>query len=333
MIGIRVDVNKTVATGHILRDLAVARKLRELGQDCLFFSADEECLPYLEKDGFSAVILHSDWKRLDGETEVFCAILREKQVHSLLVDSYYVTPSYVKRLSEITRVTYFDELFLQGYGCQQLINGLLEPPDYSGAPGTAFTGPAYVALREEFEQLPPKEIRPSIQKILVTSGGTDNHHFGLAFLERFLREGQWKSVRVTLVVGSLCSDREELLRRYGGDERVEILVNTSEMARLLQDADYAVTAGGTTLYEVCAAGVAASSYVLGDNQVELAKSFARKELIAFAGDFRTDGQKTMDNVLAQMAQAGTAEFRREKASRLQGIVDGQGARRIAEILL
>lgn len=333
MIGIRVDVNKTVATGHILRDISVAKKLRNMGQDCLFFSADEECIPYLEKEDFPVVILHSDWKDPESETERLCELLREKEIHSLLVDSYYVTEAYMKRLTQVTRVTYFDEMFLQGYGCQQLINGVLEPPDYSTAPGIAFTGPDYVALRDEFAQLPPKVIRPSIERLLVTSGGTDNYHFSRTFLEAFLRESDWKSVQVTLVIGSLCADWTELLDRYGGDERVTILVNTSEMARLMQDADYAVTAGGTTLYEVCAAGVAASSYVLGDNQTEIAKSFARQKLIAFAGDFRVEEQKTIDNILAQMEQARTAEFRRERASRLQRVVDGKGARRIAEILL
>lgn len=333
MIGIRVDVNRTVATGHILRDLAVAVRLREMGEECLFFSADENCLPYLEREGFRAVILHSDWEHPDNETERLCAILREKQVHSLLVDSYYVTPSYMKRLSEVTRVTYFDELYLQGYGCQQVVNGVLEPPDYGNYGGRAFTGPAYVSLRNEFSGLLPKVVRPSIEKLLVTSGGTDNYHFCRRFLETFLEREEWRQVWVILVIGSLCGDREELLEKYAQDPRVEVHVNTSRMACLLQDADYAVTAGGTTLYEVCAAGVAASSYVLGDNQAEIAKSFDRQGLIAFAGDFRMEGRKTIENVLAQMGQAGTAEFRRERASRLQKVVDGKGARRIAEVLL
>lgn len=333
MIGIRVDVNKTVATGHILRDISVAGRLREMGVECLFFSADEGCLPYLEKDNFQAVILHSDWEHPDSETEQFCAILREKQIHSLLVDSYYVTPSYMKKLSEITRVTYFDELYLQGYGCQQVINGVLEPPDYRSYSGKAFTGPAYVSLRNEFSGLLPKVIRPSIEKLLVTSGGTDNYHFCRYFLEKILAREEWQQVRVILVIGSLCGDKEELLEKYVENSRVEIHVNTSQMAILMQDADYALTAGGTTLYEVCAVGVAASSYVLGDNQIGITQSFARQKLIAYAGDFRKDSQETIENIFAQMRQAASAEFRREKARKLQTVVDGKGAGRIAEILL
>ena len=333
MIGIRVDVNRTVATGHIQRDLSVARKLREMGQECLFISADENCIPYLKGEGFQAEILHSDWEHLEGETEQLCELLKKRRIHSLLVDSYYVTPVYMKWLSEMVRVTYFDELYLQGYGCQQVINGVLEPPDYKDYNGKAFTGASYVSLRDEFSNLPPKKIRSAISKLLVTSGGTDNYHFSKCFLEEFLERKEWQEVRVILVIGNLCCDREELLKKYEKNPSVEIYVNTNRMAELMQEADYALTAGGTTLYEVCAAGVAASSYVLGDNQVEITGSFDRLELISFAGDFRADRQGTIENILTQMRQAVPAEFRRERARRLQAVVDGQGAGRIAGILL
>ena len=233
----------------------------------------------------------------------------------------------------MVRVTYFDELYLQGYGCQQVINGVLEPPDYKDYNGKAFTGASYVSLRDEFSNLPPKKIRSAISKLLVTSGGTDNYHFSKCFLEEFLERKEWQEVRVILVIGNLCCDREELLKKYEKNPGVEIYVNTNRMAELMQEADYALTAGGTTLYEVCAAGVAASSYVLGDNQVEITRSFDRRELISFAGDFRADRQGTIENILTQMRQAVPAEFRRERARRLQAVVDGQGAGRIAGILL
>ena len=230
MIGIRVDVNRTVATGHIQRDLSVARKLREMGQECLFISADENCIPYLKGEGFQAEILHSDWEHLEGETEQLCELLKKRRIHSLLVDSYYVTPVYMKRLSEMVRVTYFDELYLQGYGCQQVINGVLEPPDYKDYNGKAFTGASYVSLRDEFSNLPPKKIRSAISKLLVTSGGTDNYHFSKCFLEEFLERKEWQEVRVILVIGNLCCDREELLKKYEKNPRVEIYVNTNRMA-------------------------------------------------------------------------------------------------------
>lgn len=156
MIGIRVDVNREVATGHIKRDMAIALCLRKMGQKCLFISADDNCVPYLAAQGFPYVVLDSKWYELEGELDKMERVIREYHIDSLLVDSYLVTERYMQSLSQMTKVTYFDELGLFGYGCSQLINGVLEPPDYSRAPGKALLGAEYVSLREEFMDLPPR---------------------------------------------------------------------------------------------------------------------------------------------------------------------------------
>lgn len=326
-------MNREIATGHIRRDIAIALQLRELGQECVFISADNNCLSYLEPYGFSCVILNSRWNHLEEELLVLEEVIREHGIKSLLVDSYLVTREYLTRLKALTKVTYFDELYLLGYGCQQLINGVLLPPDYSMAPGRALLGPDYVSLRQEFTDLPLKKIRPRLKKLLLTSGGTDNYHFCKSFLEFFLAQPLWEDVKVVVTLGELSVDKELLRQRYENSDRVELYINSPHMARLLGDADYAVTAGGTTLYEVCAVGVASSSFSIADNQMEIAKSFDEKGLVSYAGDFRIAPKEVMENILRHMKNAKSEEYRREKATLLKRIVDGKGARRIAQALI
>ena len=332
-IGIRVDVNPVIATGHIKRDIAIALCLRQVGQECIFLSADEYCLPYLKPYGFESIILNSNWQEMEGELPQLTEVIRSRRIASLLVDSYQITPGYMKELIPLTYVTYFDEMGLFGYGCQQLINGVLEPPDYSAAAARALSGPKYVALRREFVDLSPKQIRPQIRTLLVTSGGTDPYHFCAAFLEKFLMHPNWQQVKVTVAVGELSVDREYLTEKYQENDRVTILVNCNHMAQLMQQADYAVTAGGTTLYEICATGVCASSYAIADNQLEVTKSFHRLGLVSYAGDFRAEPEETIERILEQMQAVTAAEERLKRSIRLQQIVDGKGALRIAQALI
>ncbi len=333
MIGIRVDVNQVVATGHIKRCLSIALNLRKMGQECLFISADDRCLAYLKPHGFCGVVLDTPWDNWDLEIEKTVRVIKEHEIHSLLVDSYLVTEKFMQEVIKHTKVTYFDELFLCGYGCQQLINGVLCPPDYADAPGKAFAGPAYVSLREEFTNMPKKNIRQNVERILLTTGGTDNYHFCRAFLEFFLAQKRWEQVHVVVAVGELCVDKEFLQDFYKDNPRVEIHVNADNMSRLFMEADYAVSAGGTALYEMCAAGVAGSSFAIGDNQVENAKNFGEKGYVSYAGDFRAEPEATLRNVLEQLKEAASYEFRAKKAERLQQLVDGRGAVRIAEVLM
>lgn len=333
MIGIRVDVNSKIATGHIKRDIAIAQCLRQMGQECIFLSADDNCLPYLNPYGFQSVILNTQWDKMESELGKIEEVIKQYNIDSLLVDSYMITESYMKALMKETVVTYFDELGMFGCGCQQLINGVLEPPDYSKAPGKPLLGPMYVSLRQEFTNLPTKEIRPTLEKILITSGGTDNFHFCSKFLEFFLRKPCWEHVKVMVAVGELNPDAEILKQRYKDQPRVQLHVNAKNMEQLMQDADYAVTAGGTTLYEICATGVAASCFAIADNQLEIAQSFDDRGLVSYAGDFRVDPEKTMDKILEQMSRAKDPGYRKDKADKLQKIVDGKGAWRIAQALI
>lgn len=333
MIGIRVDVNRQVATGHIRRDIAIALQLREMGEECVFISADDTCLPYLEPLGFKRIILNSRWDALEEELVKLEAVIREEGIRSLLVDSYLITEGYMTCLKKLTKVTYFDELYLLGYGCQQLINGVLVPPDYTKAPGKALLGPDYVSLRQDFSELPPKVISPELKTLFITSGGTDNYHFIKLFLEFFLKKRDWKHVKVVAALGELSVDKEELRGLYEGSDRVELHINSPHMVQLLGDADYAVCAGGTTLYEVCAVGVASSCFSIADNQMEIAQSFDDRGLVSYAGDFRKAPQEVMENILWHMEPAKEEAYRRAKAARLQQLVDGKGARRIAQALL
>lgn len=333
MIGIRVDVNHKIATGHIRRDIAVALCLRQLGEACLFISADDNSIPYLEPYGFQSVVLHTAWDDMDGELEALEAVIRQYDITSLLVDSYQVTEHYMTQLSARTVVTYFDELYRLGYGCQQVINGVLVPPDYTMSGARALLGADYVALREEFYALPAKKVRPQIEKILITSGGTDNYHFCREFLDFFLQRPEWRNVKVMAVIGELSTDKKLLCERYRDEERVELHINTTRMSELMQDADYAVTAGGTSLYEACAVGVTASCYAIADNQVEIAQSFEDRGLVSYAGDFREGKEQTFARILAAMKEAETEAYRRAKAEKVQRIVDGRGAYRIAQALI
>lgn len=332
MIGIRVDANTTIASGHVMRSLSVARKLREMGQDVLFICADNNAMQYISGSGFEVYIMHTDWKDYDGEIRIIESIIKEYDVKSLLVDSYYITPKYMQYISKIVKVTYFDELHICGYGCQQLINGLLEPPKYTNSNQKAFIGPKYVALRDEFIQPPKKNVKEIIDNLLITSGGTDNYHFSKIFLADFLSREKWNRINISLVIGNLCVDKDDLVKEYGNNPRVRLYINTNRMAELMKEADYALTAGGTTLYEICATGLPACSYVVGDNQIEITHSFDKRGLIAFAGDFRKDPNETIDRIYYSMDKADYC-FRKNLSLKLQEVVDGRGAERIARVLM
>ncbi len=99
----------------------------------------------------------------------------------------------------------------------------------------------------------------------------------------------------------------------------------------MERADLAVSAGGTTLYELCAVGTPAISYSFADNQLENVRTFDKEGIIAYAGDARK--QDAAFHIAAMLERYHTdAALRRERSERMQDLVDGTGAGRIAEVL-
>lgn len=107
------------------------------------------------------------------------------------------------------------------------------------------------------------------------------------------------------------------------------------MAALMLGCDFAVSAAGTTLYELCALGVPSVSFTMADNQTASAKAFADAGAIPFAGDIR----KNLDEVLAMILglikdfHDGNSYHQRKSAqTAMRRLVDGSGALRIAQAL-
>ena len=100
----------------------------------------------------------------------------------------------------------------------------------------------------------------------------------------------------------------------------------------MREADLAVSAGGTTLYELCAVGTPAISYAIADNQLENVKKFEEDRLIAYAGDIRKD--HVIDHIIDYLKIYDLNwQIRQERSLKVQKLVDGKGALRIANALM
>jgi len=332
MIAIRADVNNIIASGHVTRCLVIAEEIMAMGEECLFISSDDAIKPFLENKGVQLEILDEDWKDKEKELPKLLKVLEHYGIQKLLVDSYQVTESYFRELSRHVSITYFDELGYMGFGhCTNLINGMITPPSYRTCVGNALLGPAFVPLRKEFQGLPKKQTNQSLKTILISSGGSDPYDFLGCFLSRWEKEPLLSDVGFEVIVGALNARKEEL-RRLENDQ-IKIYVNTNKMSELLWNADLAVLAGGMTLYEACACGTPGITYGMADNQLEQCKAFDRLGIMPYAGDVRDGMEKALDQAFAKMKELADPGVREGLTRKMQSLVDGNGAKRIAGAII
>lgn len=333
-IYIRVDMNSTIATGHLMRCLSVAREISKTGNNVTFITSDLEGEKEILENQYTCIVLGSDWRNKESEIDQMIQLIRQYTMEVLLIDSYQVTEKYLLSLHKYTKIYYIDDLNMFHYSVDGLIcyANYFRKFNYDGqykGKTNLLLGTQFVPLREEFKNMHAKKISNQIQKLLVLSGGGDPNHFVLKFLKNLDLE-QYEKVDV--ICGRYFLDYEDGEKRYKGNKKVHLHRCVSHIETYMREADVAISAGGTTLYELCACGVPTITYSFADNQIDNVKQFESDQIMKYAGDVRTES--VICNILellnGEMAQKS---IRKSVSKRMQAMIDGQGSWRIAKALL
>ena len=394
VIYIRTDGNAKIATGHLVRCLCIAQALESLGKSVCFLVSDADssnlllnlAASFFQGYSFSfdvKILETAVYDNLEAELEELRTLLKESPVHfnpdtkifdcrispqpdniqclkpRILLDSYFVTQKYLNSLREYAYIAYMDDLRAFDYNVDLIINYDVIPPSKKTEYQQAYTnaeltllGAKYTPLRSQFQNQ-SITLRETVGDILITTGGSDPYHFTEAIVSYLL--SQELAVNLHVVIGKLFTDTETLERLAAQSSNLKLYSNISNMAALMKQCDYAISAAGTTLYELCALGIPAISFTMADNQIIMAETFAETETIPYAGDIRTENLQEnnalKNETLTSNLKSSNMEFvlnninnhlntlirnpkqRIIQCHNMRRLVDGNGAIKIAEALL
>lgn len=333
MIYIRTDMNNTIATGHVMRCLSIADAAKNAGEDTTFLLADEQAVGLIEKHGYHTIVLHTKWNDMEQELPILDTLIQTYQIKNMLIDSYQVTKTYLSRLSAQTKIFYIDDRNAFSYPVHALIcyANYYEKFDYPShyANTELYLGPQYAPLRTEFAFCNSKSIKPKAETLLLMSGGSDSYDVLPQLLENLSPEA-FKHIDV--ICGIYHSRYDELKKKYAPHKSIHIQKAVSNIADYMKQADLAVSAGGTILYELCAVGTPAISYIIADNQWDNVVSFQNQNMIDYAGDMRENPAGTIQTILQKISEyKENFVLRTKRSQKMQSLVDGRGAFRIARI--
>lgn len=369
VIYIRTDGNSHIATGHLVRCLCIAQALESLGKTVCFLVSDKDSFSLLHdlaESVFAGYIFSFDVKILETaryndlelELEELDTFFRSKHTLNnqkfsdqldyasgckpvLLIDSYFVTENYFSTLQKLAKIAYMDDLRSFDYPVDLVINYDVIPPakekeynlSYTNA-GVTLLGAGYTPLRRQFQNQ-EVNLRNELKNVLITTGGSDPYDFVPTLADYLLSLGL--NLEIHVVVGKLFKNTETLDEMAKKHTSLHLHFNVSDMASLMKQCDYAVSAAGTTLYELCALGIPSISISMADNQIPMAKTFADVDAIPYAGDIRVQlgaSPKTTLNCIFNHLSCLREDFskRRIQQTNMRHLVDGDGALKIAHAL-
>lgn len=333
MIYFRADGNPQIGTGHIMRCLSLADAFRERGVPSAFVTAEAYMRPLIEERGYECTVLGSAYDRVEAELPAFLPLLGERRPQGVILDSYFVTPEYMSAVRAKAPLAYIDDLNRFDYPADIVVNSNLYGESAGYPPGKVYLlGPQYAPLRKQFQNLPPRAARERVEQVLLSTGGTDQYHVALGCVEYLRRNPPGGEGCYHFILGAMNQDAGRIRTAAAGIPYIRLHQGVTDMRALMLQCDAAVSAAGTTLYELCACGLPTVTYVLADNQFPGSAAFEAAGLTPCAGDVRED-PAFPERIFGELERlAADWKGRKEISRRMQGLVDGNGAPRLAEAL-
>lgn len=336
-IVIRADGNAHIGIGHLMRCLTIADALACRDMVC-FWCADEASAEIVRQRGYGAVALGTDYRDMLSELPVLERLqpCRDMKAQTILVDSYYVSTAYLQALQAFGRVFLLEDVPGKIWPVDGVINynAFADKEDYRAKYGRRgevcqCIGLSYAPLRPQFAGR-DYQVREQVRQLLVTTGGGDGENLAGRILERL------EAMACTIhVVSGSCNPHGDWLARYAQEHpHVVLHRQVTEMAELMRQCDLAVTASGTTVYELCALGVPFVCFSYAENQEALADYVGGRGIGLDAGRYHHEAKRTLENIGRFVLEtAADWQQRRQMSQRARELVDGHGASRLAEMFL
>lgn len=323
-----------------MRCLALAQEWRRQGGEVTFLgqiSSEYLCRRIMD-EGCRLYSLAASYPDQDDLTEV-CGWLAERKEPAgwLVLDGYHFDAAYHDVIRSVgwPLLVIDDYVHLPEYHADILLNpnAYAEELPYQTLTDTErLLGSKYTPLRREFlGATSQRGVADLGRRILVTMGGADPDNVSGRVVDALLAMGR-ADLEVKIVVGPLNPHRADLSSRLAGAPFwVELLDPVLEMGPLMQWADLAISAAGSTCWELAALGVPMLVAVLAENQVRIATSLASCGAAVNGGWFLgcqpEQTAATINELLVNRQQ------RQHMQAKGRKMIDGHGAARVIGTIL
>lgn len=336
LIAFRADSNKFIGTGHVMRCLAIADELAALGNTPVFITVSPQTEQMVRQKNYRCQRLSGRYDDLSLEIDELCNWLFQEEITSIFLDTYYVTQAYIDRIRETGSVGMMYD-YGPVYQVDLFVNYNINCHDQSYsmfAPDTnMLLGLSYVPLRKEFQRCYDCCIHAPVRNILITTGGTDPHFIAGQIINRSSMCGWFKTMKFHVVVGQHYLYQQDLQRLSEQCTNIILHEHTEKMSELMIQSDIAISASGTTLYELNCCKIPTVAFSMAENQEALLAGFVKQGMVLNGGSYLKQGNACIDQILFQVQRLISDTALCRQLTGTARSLDGMGAKRIAQALV
>jgi UDP-2,4-diacetamido-2,4,6-trideoxy-beta-L-altropyranose hydrolase len=337
---VRADASVKIATGHVMRCLALSQAWQDSGGEVIYAMAQKTPSMTKRLTAEAITIVNVDAEPGSRDDASWTARLaKETDAEWAAIDGYGFGQPYQRNLRDAdVRFACIDDNGDSAHYYGNLVlnqNVYAEENFYQNRePYTRLLlGANYALLRREFS--PWREWKRVTsyqpQRILVTLGGSDPTNITDNVI-RGLNNIHDTNLNVAVVVGGDNPHRAALEETAAQSRhRIELLISPSNMPELMAGADVAISAAGATCWEMCFFGVPLLLTDVAPNQLRIASTLSQMGLAVYLGNSEEISGPLIATALEQLL--ASFETRAQMSQRCRELIDGRGASRVVKELL
>ena len=329
LVVLRPDAGPAVGLGHLQRSLGLGAALRERGCSCVVRAPEAgDVRRRVESLGLRFDAAATPWMPSEE-----AAAFDRLGADALVVDSYEALEDDLSLLQREGRpLVLIDDLAEFPLPGEVVVNGSVGaadlPYDRLAPTARALLGIEYLLLHPELWDVAAHTPAEQVQNVLVTCGGSAG---SVGPLQKLLRaiDGASSTFRPTIAAPpDVAAALAPSLRASG--RRTSVISPQNTMRDAAVAADLAVASAGGTTRELLRLGVPTVAVVTAENQRAGALGLRKLGVIELF--------ESVDEAEAGLAQAldelvVSYEQRRRLAEAGQRLIDGQGCRRVAGVVV
>jgi UDP-2,4-diacetamido-2,4,6-trideoxy-beta-L-altropyranose hydrolase len=360
LIYFRVDASLLIGTDHVMRCLSLAEQLHDEGNDIGFLCREQpgDLIDYIKSKGYTVHTLlnpvdkasdpnsdnprYGEWLgvpwQVDAEQTLDQLQILAKPVDWLILDHYALDAQYEKTLRpHVRKILVIDDLANRKHDCDVLLDHNYFDNMTSRYEGLVnkqcqlVVGPTYALLRKEFQTaLSTNRIRDGrIRNVLVSFGSVDITGETMKTLQALWPFAQ-QGLTVNVLLGKMNPHNAAIMEFCSEMPHCTAYEHLEKTRELMERADLAIGAGGTTTWERCCLGLPSLVISTSQNHEDLSEHITRTGTIGFLGKSNKVTSWIIHERVKQMMTH--PEQCREMSARASQLVDGLGIQRISKEL-
>lgn len=238
-IAFRVEGNKKIGLGHVVRCLSIAKKLQKNKNKVIFIINDNSIKDMIENENYRVFLIN----KKSSESNIIKKILLYEQIRVIVFDSKKRTLGKIlKKIPPSVKIVIIDNIKYKNETDLLVLPGIKE--QFTKKPENSICGLEYVLLNPTLKR---NKRRKEKRTILMSAGGSDKYNITEKVVKKFLKLNA--EFRMKIILGKFYKEKNKIKMLIKNDKRFEVYYNPKNFADVINSCTIGIITFGITVYE------------------------------------------------------------------------------------